>query len=341
MSRVLAAVLLLAVLMAACETEETPTEETPEDAASVPDTSGEPTGTMRPAEPSATAKLDEPAAVSQQAAATATVELLVTATPEPPPTETPIPPPTNTPDPMAGMTLATVTSVVDGDTIDVRFGGDEYRVRIIGVDTPETKDPNHPVMCYGAEATAFTSDLIRQAGNEVYLETDVSETDSFGRLLRYVWLPHDDGMRMLNQELVAQGYAQSSTYPPDVKYQELFVQAQQQARDAGRGLWGACGEFGVPLATPTPVPPPPIPTAVPQPPTATPTATPVPVAPEPPPAQEPSGGCDPSYPDANVCIPPAPPDLDCGDVPYGNFTVQPPDPHGFDREGDGRGCESN
>lgn len=258
-----------------------------------------------------------------------------TATPEPPPTETPVPPATNIPEPMAGMTLAMVTNVVDGDTIDVRFDGQEHRIRIIGVDTPETKDPNQPVMCFGAEATAFTKDMISRAGNEVYLEKDVSETDRYDRLLRYVWLPHDDGTRMLNQELVAQGYAQSSTYPPDVKYQDLFVEAQQQARDEGRGLWGACGEFGVPLATPTPVAPPPTSTPVPA---APPTSTPVPAAPPPPPV----ANCDPSYPDPGVCIPPPPPDLDCGDIPYGRFTVLPPDPHGFDgNDNDGLGCESN
>jgi micrococcal nuclease len=154
--------------------------------------------------------------------------------------------------------------------------------------------------------------MIGRAGNQVYLEQDVSETDRYGRLLRYVWLPHDDGTRMLNQELVAHGYAQSSTYPPDVKYQHLFVEAQQQARNEGRGLWGSCGDFGVPLATPTPVP-------------------------TPPPA---SGNCDPSYPD--FCLEPGIPDLDCGDIPYGRFTVLPPDPHGFDgNDNDGLGCESN
>jgi micrococcal nuclease len=233
---------------------------------------------------------------------------------------------------MAGMTLVTVTNIVDGDTIDVLIDGQEQRIRIIGVDTPETKDPNQPVMCFGAEATAFTVQMIQMAGNEVYLEKDVSETDRYDRLLRYVWLPHDDGTRMLNQELVAQGYAQSSTYPPDVKYQDLFVEAQQQARAEGRGLWGTCGEFGVPLATPKPVRQPPTPTAVPQP-----AATPVPVAPEPPPA---TGGCDPSYPD--FCLEPGIPDLDCGDIPYGRFTVLPPDPHGFDgNDNDGLGCESN
>lgn len=172
-------------------------------------------------------------------------------------------------------------------------------------------------MCYGAEATAKTQELVDSAGGRVQLEKDVSDTDKYDRLLRYVWLLHPDGKRMLNEELVKCGYAQSSTYPPDVKYQELFVAAQHDAREQGRGLWGACGSFGVPAATEAPAP------------------SVAPVAP----AQEPAAGgnCDPSYP--GVCIAHRPPDLDCNDVPYRGFAVRPPDPHGFDRNQDGVGCE--
>jgi micrococcal nuclease len=153
--------------------------------------------------------------------------------------------------------------------------------------------------------------MIRRANNRVLLERDVSETDRYGRLLRYVWLEHPDGRRMLNYELVAQGYAQVVTYPPDVKYADVFVQLQREAREQRRGLWGACGEFGVPADTPTPERR-----------QATPTR---------------DRNCDPSYPD--VCIPPPPPDLDCRDIPYRRFRVLPPDPHGFDRDGNGIGCE--
>lgn len=210
-------------------------------------------------------------------------------------------------------TPAEVVEVIDGDTIKVRLDGTVVTVRLIGVDTPETVDPREPVMCYGREATAFTREMIERAGNRVLLEKDVSETDRYGRLLRYVWLEHPDGRRMLNYELVAQGYAQVATYPPDVRYADWFLQAQREAREQGRGLWGACGEFGVPAATPTPPPP---------------------VQPQRPPA----GNCDPSYPD--VCIPPPPPDLDCADIPYRRFRVLPPDPHRFDRDRNGIGCES-
>lgn len=209
-------------------------------------------------------------------------------------------------------TAVRVVRVVDGDTIEVQLGAQTATVRLIGIDTPETKDPNAPVMCYGKEATARTQALIQQAGGRVRLEKDVSETDRYGRLLRYVWLEGPDGERMLNEELVAQGYAQVSTYPPDVKYQERFLRAQRAARAQGLGLWGACGEFGAPALTPT--------------------AASKPAATQPPATSR----CDPSYP--TVCIPPPPPDLDCSDVPYRNFAVRPPDPHRFDLNHDGIGC---
>ena len=143
-----------------------------------------------------------------------------------------------------GITQALVVNVVDGDTIDVEIGGETYRVRYIGVDTPETVDPNRPVGCYGPEASAHNKALV--AGKTLGLEKDVSETDKYGRLLRYVWL---DG-EMVNADLVRDGYAQVSTYPPDVKYQDTFLQLQREARDAGRGLWGAV------CASPTPATPP-------------------------------------------------------------------------------------
>jgi len=153
----------------------------------------------------------------------------VTPTVEP----TPTPVPTATAETVAGMTEAQVVEVVDGDTIKVSIGGQVYTVRYIGIDTPETKHPSKPVEWMGPEASAANEALV--GGQTVYLEKDVSETDRYGRLLRYVWLA---GGRMVNEELVRQGYAQVSTYPPDVKYQDRFLAAQQEAREAGRGLWG-------------------------------------------------------------------------------------------------------
>jgi len=144
--------------------------------------------------------------------------------------------PYSMPDP-ATLTAATVTSVADGDTIQVRINNVEYRVRYIGINTPEVGQP------YAEGATSLNRSLA--AGKTVLLERDVSETDRYGRLLRYIWL--EDGT-FVNYELVRQGYAQASAYSPDVKYEALFREAQRQALEEGAGLWA---ETVPPTATPT------------------------------------------------------------------------------------------
>jgi micrococcal nuclease len=149
---------------------------------------------------------------------------------------------TPTPYVRPGLTPAAVTRVVDGDTIRVEINGTEYRVRYIGIDTPETVEPRRPVGCFGKEASKRNSQLVE--GQMVGLEKDVSETDGFDRLLRYVWV----GDRMVNAALVQEGYALASTYPPDVKYAEQFALLQAQARTTGSGLWGAA--CAVPTAAP-------------------------------------------------------------------------------------------
>jgi len=136
---------------------------------------------------------------------------------------------------------ATVVRVIDGDTIELEGGS---RLRYIGIDTPETLDPNRSDGCFGKEASQRNKELVE--GREVLLEKDVSETDRFGRLLRYVYL----GDEMVNETLVREGYAKASSYPPDVKYQERFRQAEQEARQQQIGLWG---EACLPQPTPTPV----------------------------------------------------------------------------------------
>ena len=184
--------------------------------------------------------------------------------------------------------------MIDGDTIEVRFQGDIIDVRLIGIDTPETVDPSEPVGCYGPAASDFTKRMLE--GQEVGIEFDVERLDRYGRTLAYVWL----GDELFNEVLVARGFAQVSTYPPNVKYVDVFLKAQREARSLGQGLWGAtCSE-------------------------------PVPV--------EEGGNCDASYP--GVCIAPYPPDLDCADVPFINFKVTGSDPHGFDGNRDGVGCEA-
>lgn len=124
--------------------------------------------------------------------------------------------------------------MVDGDTL-VIAGGE--RVRLIGIDTPETKDPRKPVQCFGEEAAAFTAELL-PASTPVRLVYDVERKDRYGRTLAYVYRLSDGFF--VNAALVAEGYAQAYTYPPNVAHSEEFVELARQARDAGRGLWSAC-----------------------------------------------------------------------------------------------------
>ncbi|MBI5650939.1 MAG: thermonuclease family protein [Chloroflexi bacterium] len=217
---------------------------------------------------------------------------------------------TSTPSPVTqkpGRVTSQVSRVIDGDTIQVLIAGKTYTVRYIGIDTPETVAPGKPIEWMGAEASEANKSLV--GGKSVDLEKDVSETDKYGRLLRYVFV----GNVFVNAELVRKGYAKVSTYPPDVKNQSLFLQAQQEARTAGRGLWGIAPVL---VSPPTQIPAP----------RAQPTIAP-----------SRSGNCDSAYPD--VCIPRYPPDLDCPEIPYENFRVLPPDPHRFDADKDGIGCE--
>jgi len=141
--------------------------------------------------------------------------------------------------PPSALVEAKVVRVIDGDTIEVSIAGKSYKVRYIGIDTPETVHPSKPVECFGKEATEKNRELVD--GKTVRLEKDVSETDSYGRLLRYVWV----GDIFVNDYLVREGYAYACTYPPDVKYTEQFVQAQREARENNRGLWAACQQTTV------------------------------------------------------------------------------------------------
>ena len=199
---------------------------------------------------------------------------------------------TSTPDSAATRGIeALVFNVIDGDTIDVLIEGQRYRVRYIGIDTPEMGPPTEPL---AGEATRRNEELV--GGQVVVLHKDVSEADRFGRHLRYVWVGDD----MVNARLVRDGYARVSTFPPDVAHASTFLQYEREAREAGRGLWAQ---------EEAPVGPP-----------------------------DAGANCDPAYPD--VCIAPPPPDLDCGDLAFGRFVVLAPDPHGFDGDRDGLGCEA-
>jgi len=126
-----------------------------------------------------------------------------------------------------------VARVVDGDTIEIEGG---QTVRYIGIDTPETVHPQKTVECFGREASNRNKELVE--GKFVQLEKDVSETDKYGRLLRYVYA---DGV-FVNELLVKEGFAHASSYPPDIKYQDLINSAQEEARSHNKGLWAGCQE---------------------------------------------------------------------------------------------------
>ena len=222
-----------------------------------------------------------------------------------PPTPDPTPAPVFGEAPTGPVQVATVASVTDGDTIRVLLDGQNVPVRYIGIDTPETQNGPEPM---GREAADANARLV--AGGEVWLEKDVSETDQYGRLLRNVWVETETGWLFVNLELVRLGLASVVTFPPDVRYHDaLLLPAQEAAREAGLGIWS------LPVATPT-------------------RAGIVPLIPQ--------ANCEPSYPD--FCLAIGTSDLDCGDVKWRRFTVlwnvANPDPHRFDGDADGLGCES-
>ncbi len=132
----------------------------------------------------------------------------------------------------ANAVVARVDRVVDGDTFVADIGGRRERVRVIGVDTPETVAPGRPVERYGKEASNFAKHML--TGVTVRLGGDVEPRDRYDRLLAYVWLP--DGT-FWNALLAAEGYAQLITVPPNVTYVELFRHLVAEARSAQRGLW--------------------------------------------------------------------------------------------------------
>jgi micrococcal nuclease len=204
-------------------------------------------------------------------------------------------------DPSAQRQTGIVTQVMDGNTIHVQIDGKDYVVRYIGIAVPEAGAAG------ATAAMSYNSQLLM--GKPVTLIRDVSETDAGGRLLRYVLVENV----FVNYVLVSHGLAVAKSDSLDTACDQVFVDAQKQAKVNQMGLW-------LPTITPVPYVPPIV--------VPTPTA-----------ANLSNGGnCDSSYP--TVCIPPPPPDLDCKDIPYRRFRVLPPDPHHFDGDHDGIGCET-
>lgn len=218
--------------------------------------------------------------------------------------------------------------VIDGDTLEVSVKGQNARVRLIGMDSPET---NRGALCYGAEATEKVQQLLGLSSGRLMLEKDVSEVDRYGRLLRYVWLPGQGEPTMLNLVMVQQGYARAATYPPDTRHQRDFEEAERQARAQNLGLWGACSSFGAPLSTHTP----PAPHAT----STEDISISSPVAGTPDPAMPPT---------PTLLYDPNGPDRDCSDFPTQadaqRFFIAAGgpqrDPHKLDNDHDGVACES-
>ncbi len=140
-----------------------------------------------------------------------------------------------------------VVEVVDGDTVLVTTAAGEETIRLLGIDTPESVDPNRPIQCFGAEATARLTELT-PPGSIIELQRDVEPRDRYGRLLAYV---HRDGV-FVNLELVREGYADVSIIEPNSTHRAQFEAALLGARTAERGLWGACGGPDVSVEPPWP-----------------------------------------------------------------------------------------
>jgi len=129
-----------------------------------------------------------------------------------------------------------VSRVIDGDTIELESG---EKVRYIGIDSPEYPKSERLNECFAKEASEKNKSLV--LGKKVRLEKDISEMDRYKRLLRYVWVEDENNLEIfVNEYMVKEGYATALTYPPDVKYSQQFKNAEREARQVGRGLWGIC-----------------------------------------------------------------------------------------------------
>ena len=173
-------------------------------------------------------------AVSNNSRSTPTPTAVIVASPTQTPISTPSVSISRDSSQSATLNTYAVVKVIDGDTIEVRISEANTKVRLIGIDTPETVDPRKPVQCFGKEASKRASDIL--LGKEVVLEDDKTQgdKDKYDRLLRYVFL--SDGTNV-NKSLIQEGYAHEYTYDLPYKYQIEFKQAQNDARDGNRGLW--------------------------------------------------------------------------------------------------------
>ncbi len=139
---------------------------------------------------------------------------------------------------------AVVEKVIDGDTVDLRIGSVIERVRLLGIDTPESVAASVPDQCFGTEASAALAQLL-PIGTSVDISRDVEARDRYGRLLLYL-SRSDDGL-FVNEWLVANGFAEAVSYEPNTTHRPLLNQAQRQATTDEVGLWGSCDGPNQPL----------------------------------------------------------------------------------------------
>lgn len=140
--------------------------------------------------------------------------------------------------------LARVDYVIDGDTVDVVIAGQDERVRLIGIDTPESVSRSVPVQCYGKEASDALTGLL-PPGTELRIERDAEARDRFGRLLLYLYRTEDD--LFVNQWMLEQGFADTLFFEPNTTFEGPFTRARNSARSDGLGLWSACDGPDQPL----------------------------------------------------------------------------------------------
>lgn len=133
--------------------------------------------------------------------------------------------------------VVTILKVVDGDTVDIDINGHTERIRLIGVNTPETKHPTKPIECFGPEASAYLTQLLPKS-TTVRIERDVEARDRYGRMLLYLYLGSND--LFINLDLVARGYGTPMSIEPNTFHRNDFVRAAAQAEAANVGLWKAC-----------------------------------------------------------------------------------------------------
>jgi micrococcal nuclease len=133
--------------------------------------------------------------------------------------------------------LITVLKVIDGDTVDIDIKGNTERVRLIGVNTPETKHPTKPIECFGPEASAYLTQLLPK-GTHVRMERDIEARDRYGRMLLYLYRESDN--LFINLDLVSHGYGTPMSIEPNTFHRNDFVHAAALAETTNVGLWKAC-----------------------------------------------------------------------------------------------------